>query len=75
MVHDIGEDDFFFLNGPLPADLHCALVGLQAGYLPPQTAMPQIGLPQAGNFQLSPQQVMAAQLFLPAEQAEALKSA
>jgi len=41
----------------------------------PQTAMPQIGLPQAGNFQLSPQQVMAAQLFLPAEQAEALKSA
>ena len=41
----------------------------------PQATTPQIGMPQAGGFQLSPQQVMSAQLFLPAEQAEALKSA
>jgi len=41
----------------------------------PQATMPQIGMPQAGGFQLTPQQVMSAQLFLPAEQAEALKSA
>jgi hypothetical protein len=34
----MGLDDFFFLNGPLPADLHCAFVGLQAGYLPPSSA-------------------------------------
>ena len=41
----------------------------------PQATMPQIGMPQAGGFQLTPEQVMSAQLFLPAEQAEALKSA
>jgi len=40
---------------------------------PQQATMPQI--PQAPGFQLSPQQVMAAQLFLPETQAKALSSA
>lgn len=35
----------------------------------------QVGIPQATGFQLSPQQVMAAQLFLPQQQAQALSSA
>ena len=40
----------------------------------PQQAT-QVGIPQGTNFQLSPQQVMAAQLFLPEKQAKALSSA
>ena len=40
----------------------------------PQQAT-QVGIPQGTNFQLSPQQVMAAQLFLPEQQAKALSSA
>ena len=40
----------------------------------PQQAT-QVGIPQATGFQLSPQQVMAAQLFLPQQQAQALSSA